>query len=380
VGPRLSTLLALNAAALAAASAALLLAVALPLAGAGALRAPAVIALAAGEAVLVFVLGAAILARWVGRPVSRLLRAAERLEQEGGGLPVLGPPGEDGAPDLSRAAVAFERTVAALAAERARLAAKVVELEAANRGLAEARESLLRAERLATVGRLAAGVAHEIGNPLGAVSGYVELARARLAAGRAAPEEVADFLARASAEAQRIDLIVRDLLDFARPAAVERVPVAVGEAVAAAVRLASVQARFAAVEVVLALPGALPPVLAEGRRLVQVFLNLLLNAGDAMGGRGRVRVEASHAAEWVEVVLADEGPGIPAEHLDRVFEPFFTTKDAGRGTGLGLSVCHGIVEGFGGSITAANRAGGGAAFRLRLHAAGAAAGPPRAPC
>jgi C4-dicarboxylate-specific signal transduction histidine kinase len=158
------------------------------------------------------------------------------------------------------------------------------------------------------------------------------------------------------------------------------VPVAVGEAVAAAVRLASVQARFAAVEVVLALPGALPPVLAEGRRLVQVFLNLLLNAGDAMGGRGRVRVEASHAAEWVEVVLADEGPGIPAEQLDRVFEPFFTTKDAGRGTGLGLSVCHGIVDGFGGSIAAANRPGGGAAFRLRLRAAGAAAGPPRAPC
>jgi signal transduction histidine kinase len=380
VGGRLSTLLALYAAALAAASAALLLAVGLPLAGTGALRPSAVLALAAAEAVLVLALGVAILVRWVGRPVSRLLRAAERLEQEAGGLPVLGPPGEDAAPDLSRAAVAFERTVAALAAERARLAAKVGELETANRGLAEARASLLRAERLATVGRLAAGVAHEIGNPLGAVSGYVELARARLAAGRAPLEEVADFLARASGEAQRIDLIVRDLLDFARPAAVERVPVVLGEAVAAAVRLASVQARFGAVEVASALPAGLPPVLAEGRRLVQVFLNLLLNAGDAMGGRGRVRLEASHAGDWVEVELADEGPGIPAEHLERVFEPFFTTKDAGRGTGLGLSVCHGIVEGFGGSIAAANRPGGGAAFRLRLRAAGAVPEAPRGPC
>jgi C4-dicarboxylate-specific signal transduction histidine kinase len=379
VGGRISTVLALHAAALAAACAALLLAVGLPLAAAGALRPAAVLALAAGEAILVLALGAAILVRWVGRPVARLLRAAERLEQEAGGLPLLGLPGEDVAPGLSRAAIAFERTVAALASERVRLAAKVAELEAANQGLAEARASLLRAERLATVGRLAAGVAHEIGNPLGAVCGYVELARARLAAGRAPPGEVAEFLSRASAEAQRIDLIVRDLLDFARPT-VERAPVLVGDAVEAAVRLASVQARFRGVAVVVALPEGLPPVLAEGRRLVQVFLNLLLNAGDAMVGRGRVRIAAAHADGWVEVEVADEGPGIAAEHLERVFEPFFTTKDPGGGTGLGLSVCHGIVEGFGGSIAAANRPEGGAAFRLRLRAAGALPEAPRRPC
>jgi C4-dicarboxylate-specific signal transduction histidine kinase len=324
--------------------------------------------LVAADAAVVLLAGAAILFRGVGRPLDRLLGAAARLGQDGA-LPPLGPPGEQDGPSLARAALAFERTAAALSEERARLAAKVGELEAANARLAQARAELLRSERLATVGRLAAGIAHEVGNPLGAISGYAELARAKLADGSADRATVEDYLARIGAEAQRIDAIVRDLLDFARPSAPALAPGAVRPALDAAARLARVQARCRDVEVRGDLPAGLPPVLADERRLVQVLLNLILNAADAMEGRGEVRVTARAAAGRVEVEVADGGPGIPPEHRLRVFDPFFTTKEPGQGAGLGLAVCHGIMESFGGAIEALPPEGGGALLRLTFRGA-----------
>ena len=414
----LRLLLVLDAAALGAAGAALVLALGLPLAARGLLGPARLVALALAVAAAVAVAGAALLLRHLGRPVDRLLAAAHALGASAEGLPLLGAPGEAGGRGLSGAVVAFERLASALAAERARLADKVAELERANAALVAARESLVRAERLATAGRLASGVAHEIGNPLGAISGYVELARDRLDAldrergrGRAegqpdeaapAPQgapndergfaagtdleraggsggrepsearrvspcrEVDDFLARIGEEARRIDRIVRDLLDLARPAEAGHGPVDLARPLDAALRLARVQPRFKSVSVELDLAPGLPPVRADERRLAQVFLN----AGDAMAGAGTVRVSARTGATAVEVEVADSGPGIPAEDLARVFEPFFTTKGAGHGTGLGLAISQGIVEAAGGGLTAANGKGGGAVFTLRLLRAG----------
>ncbi|HEY6005144.1 MAG TPA: ATP-binding protein, partial [Anaeromyxobacter sp.] len=283
---------------------------------------------------------------------------------------------EPGGPALSRAALAFERVASALALERVRLAAKVEELTRANRELAEARESLVRSEKLATVGRLAGGVAHEVGNPLGAIAGYAELARARLAGGSAGAGEVADLLSRISAEAARIDAIIRDLLDFARPSDLALAPVPLAGVVEGAVRLARMQPRFRRVEVAVELPADLPPVRADERRLGQVLLNLLMNAGDAMEGGGAVRIAARAEGEHVRVDVADRGPGILPEHLPRLFDPFFTTKPPGKGTGLGLAVCHGIVESLGGEIAAENGPSGGAVFSLKLRAwSGAGRGP-----
>jgi len=364
---RLALVLQLAAVA-AAAVVPVLLGVGLPLAAARALEPWAVIALAAAVTFLFVALGAVVLFRAVARPVDRMLAAAERLGHGEGGLPILHPPGEGASPGLARAAVAFERAAEALAEERARLAAKVDELERANRALAETRESLLRSERLATVGRLAAGIAHEVGNPLGAIAGYAALARARLGGGAAAEAE--DFLARIAAETSRIDGIVRGLLDFARPDAPALAAVGVADAVESALRLARVQDRFREVAVERDLPEGLPPVRAEPNRLVQVRLNLLLNAGDAMGGRGPVAISARSEGGRVEVAVADRGTGIAPADLPRVFDPFFTTKSPGVGTGLGLAICHGIVESFGGEIAAENREGGGARFRLVLRAAG----------
>ncbi len=363
--------LLLHAAAIAAAASALLLAAGLPLAARGALTPGAFLAAVAASASASFLLGAALLFRTVARPVDRLIAAAERLARPGG-LPLLGEPG--GAA-LSRASLAFERLAVELAEERARLAAKVEELTRVNRQLAEARESLLRSEKLATVGRLASGVAHEVGNPLGAIAGYVDLARARVREGKAGDAE--DCLGRIAAEVQRIDRTVRDLLDFARPRGPDLAAIDLGAAVEASLALARVQARFRDVRVTLDLPPGLPRVLADEHGLAQVLLNLLLNAGDAMGGQGALRISA-RAVDGARVLLdvSDGGPGISPEDLPRIFDPFFTTKEPGKGTGLGLAISHRIVESFGGEIAAANGPAGGAVFTVAFReSAGSGPGP-----
>jgi C4-dicarboxylate-specific signal transduction histidine kinase len=262
--------------------------------------------------------------------------------------------------------VAFERVAGALEQERRRLAGKVEELTLAGRALDDAERSLARSERLATVGRVASGLAHEIGNPLGAISGYVEIARARLPPG--ADPDLADAVQRIAEAATRIDRTIRDLLDFARPAPPRLAPLPLAGAVEFAVRLARVQPRFREVEVAAAVPPGLL-VSADEHQLGQVLLNLLLNAGDAMKGRGRVTLAAVERGAEVELRVADEGPGIPAEHLPRLFEPFFTTKAPGEGTGLGLATSLRIVESMGGSLSAANRPGAGAVLTLRLRGA-----------
>jgi signal transduction histidine kinase len=162
---------------------------------------------------------------------------------------------------------------------------------------------------------------------------------------------------------------VRDLLDFARPAPAAMAAVDLRSAIDAALGLARVQSRFRGVEVALDLPPDLPAVAADEHQLSQVFLNLLLNAGDATGGSGRVEIRARSEREGVAVEVRDTGPGIAPADLPRIFDPFFTTKDPGEGTGLGLAICHRILEAAGGDIQAANAPGGGACFTLRLRRA-----------
>ncbi len=357
--------LLLHAAAVAATFAAVLVAVGIPLTAHHGLPGFAILFTVVAASALSVALGALLLIRSVARPVERLLGAAERLARvDSGGLPILGEPGGQA---LSRAAVAFERVALALGEERARLAAKVEELTRANRALAEARESLLRSEKLATVGRLASGVAHEVGNPLGAISGFLDIARDRLGGGRLA--EVQEYLSRIDAEVRRIDVTVRDLLDFARPARPVLAAIDLPAAVDASLRVARVQTRFKGVEVDLDLSPELPKVLADEHTLAQVLVNLFLNAGDALGGKGGVRVVARAGPDRVVARVEDDGPGIAPADLPRVFDPFFSTKDPGQGTGLGLAICHRIMESYGGEIAAGNLPRGGAVFTLAFRAA-----------
>ncbi len=234
--------------------------------------------------------------------------------------------------------------------------------------------ALERTARLAAVGRLAAGMAHEINNPLAFISLSREALERKLA-GVLPPgadrEEVMSLLQDVARGSVRVTGIVRDLKAFSRDGEreAEPGPVDLDPVIASAMRIVEhlIAARGRAVRVRVA-SGALPRVLGDPRRLEQVFVNLLVNAAHALpeGGNGTIEVRETLAPGSVVIEVRDDGKGIAAEHVGRVFDPFFTTKPVGGGTGLGLSVCHGIVTSFGGSITIESELSHGTTVRVTL--------------
>jgi signal transduction histidine kinase len=309
------------------------------------------------------------------RPLDRLTRSSELLAA--GSLDVRVP--EQGSAEVVRLAAAFNEMAAQLRAERDALEQRLHELERTAHELATAQQQVIHGEKLASVGRLAAGVAHEIGNPLSAILGLVELLRGEAAP---SPAQSAEFLERIQRETERIHRIIRDLLDFSRrdPEGEMRGQTAeVAEVVADAVNLVRPQKDSRDVRIEVDVEAGLGRVLAPQHRLTQVLLNLLLNAVDALQGRGTVTIEARAEPDGgCLLAVSDDGPGLPAAVLERLFEPFTTTKPPGKGTGLGLAVCHTLVEGMGGRIAAGNRPEGGARFEVHLRAAPTRASVPPA--
>jgi two-component system, NtrC family, sensor kinase len=253
-----------------------------------------------------------------------------------------------------------------LLGEEEALRKKIDEVERATASLKEAQDRLVRSERLASVGRLAAGLAHEIGNPISALIGLQDL----LLAGGLEPSEEKDFLQRMRRETERIHRILRDLLQFARPAANAAdepdEPGDVEEAIRDTAQLVAPQKAMKDVDLVLDIEPGLSAVSLSSERLVQVVLNLVLNAADAVQARGRVRVEARSAKGCLRLCVEDTGPGVAPEIRGRLFEPFVTTKEVGKGTGLGLAVCRGLVEAVGGSISLDDDYRAGARFIIEL--------------
>ena len=228
------------------------------------------------------------------------------------------------------------------------------------------REQLIHSERLAAVGQLVSGVAHELNNPLQAVVGFTEL----LMEGETREEKIAD-LELVRNEANRAAKIVRNLLAFVRRSATERAAVDVNEIVRSAVALRQYEFVNANIELTEHYAENLPLVLVNREEIQQVILNLLLNAEHAMRasrGSGRLQVGTAISGADVIVDVQDDGPGIPAAIAGQIFEPFFSTKGVGQGTGLGLSIALGIAEAHGGALSLAP-ASVGACFRLTLPAA-----------
>jgi signal transduction histidine kinase len=224
-------------------------------------------------------------------------------------------------------------------------------------------EHLRERDRLFTLGLLAGGVAHDLNNPLAVIG-----AHAQLLLRRSPDAETAAELGGIVEAVGRCTRIVSELLDFARRHPAERVPVDVGEALRSAVALRERRLPTSGIELAVEVEPALPPVCADAHQLRQLFLNVLVNAEQAIGDRrGRVRVVARRAENAVEVELWNDGPPIPPEALPRLFEPLFTTKPGEEGTGLGLYICHRIVQEHGGGIEA--RSGvEGTSFTIRLPA------------
>ncbi|WP_437608260.1 ATP-binding protein [Sorangium sp. So ce834] len=326
-----------------------------------------IVALYTGVVALALLVFAYIaMTRLVVRPVDALSQAARRVA---GGARDLEAP-RAGARELAELGASLAHMTGRLRADEESLRAKIAEVERYAADLKSAQERLVGSERLASVGRLAAGLAHEIGNPIAAILGFQEL----LLAGGLTPDEEREFLERMKRETERIHKILRDLLDFARPAARgagdagEEPSGSVAEALADVVSLVSPQKAFRAVELVRDVAPDVPPVQLSHGRLVQVLLNLLLNAADAVPrAGGRVWVRASRAAGGgARIEVEDNGPGIAEAVRETLFEPFITTKEVGEGTGLGLAVCRGLVEAAGGAIGVEAGAEGGARFVVQL--------------
>lgn len=317
-------------------------------------------AVAVAMAMLAF--GYALVGRVIVLPLDRLSQAAVRVIEGARRLPRL----ESGARELRELSASVGDMTERLRVEEEALRTKVDELERVTAELRASQAQLVKSERLASVGRLSAGLAHEIGNPLAALLGLQDL----LLDGGLTDEEQRDFVARMRKETERIHRIVRDLLAFARgdaggDATVD-VPGEVARAASEIVALLAPQRSMKDRELSLDLEVELPRVALDHGQLVQVLLNLALNAAEATADGGRVAIVAARVGDRVLLHVDDDGPGIAPEVQASLFEPFVTTKEIGKGTGLGLAVCKGLVEAAGGVITVGRGPLGGARFTLEL--------------
>jgi signal transduction histidine kinase len=270
--------------------------------------------------------------------------------------------------ELHELGASLQRMTDTLLAKEDSLQREIQHAERATQELGKAQRELVRSERLASVGRLAAGLAHEIGNPIAALIGLQDL----LLDGGLSQEEQRDFIKRMRAETERVNRTLRDLLQFARPArensSAPSPPGDVEAAIHDTTALLMHQAALRDIELGIDVHPALPRVTLGSSQLTQVVLNLLLNAADALQGRAgaRITVQARASDAGVQIAVEDNGAGVPSEIAEHIFEPFFTTKEVGKGTGLGLSVCQSLVAAAGGSLSLDATHRQGARFVVQL--------------
>jgi len=293
---------------------------------------------------------------------------------------------KQGAEEFSKEDEQLAVTLAGQAAVAIENASLYEELRHSYEELKQSQDLLVRQEKLASLGRLAAGVAHELNNPLSAVAGFAEALQRHVAAGECGSDrpygDCREYLGMIQTEVARAAAIVRRLLDFARQREPAFGPVDILQVVREAVAFVERQARLANRQITVSPGGEGAVVQGDPQMLHQVFLNLLTNALDAVESGGEVAIAVRRTAmagqlgnqatrqsgetslpiaqspsrpvaipqAWIDVIVSDTGAGIAAEHLGKVMDPFFTTKEVGKGTGLGLAICQSLVEQHGGSL------------------------------
>ena len=228
--------------------------------------------------------------------------------------------------------------------------------------LRQLNEQLIRTEKLAAMGTLAAGVAHEVNNPLAAISSLIQMMQAR----KNLDDETNEKLKLISEQIQRITQVTKDMMDFARVRPAAKSSVDINRVIETSLRLASFDKSFQSLRLKRDLAENLPEVFADTDQLQQVFLNLFLNARDAMPGGGELSVATSNSNKQIQIQIADSGIGIDEKNIKQIFDPFFTTKQTGKGTGLGLAVCYGIITAHGGRIEVSANNESGTTFLIVL--------------
>jgi two-component system NtrC family sensor kinase len=354
------------------------------------------------DAAVLIVFGSFLLSRVLVKPMKDLVRLTQKIS-EGDFSQKIEVSSKN---EIGQLIASFNRMIEQLKEKQESLESYLDSLEAANKKLKQTQEELIRTEKLASIGRFAAGVAHEVGNPLGAILGYTSI----LEKDGVDREEAKDYLNRIEKEIERINHIVRELLDFSRPSKFEIREVEVNKVIENTVSLLSYQKNFRNIETQLTLWPGLPAIKGDESQLSQVFINIILNAIDAMPHGGILEIETEeYVAEelfpnrfqqayaprrrgdpveadflhvrkpdplsvlltkfskddrLVKVRVSDTGVGIKKEDLESIFDPFFTTKDPDKGTGLGLSICLRIIESMGGEIRVESEVGKGATFEV----------------
>jgi C4-dicarboxylate-specific signal transduction histidine kinase len=243
-----------------------------------------------------------------------------------------------------------------------------VEVERREQELRDKQEQLVQAGKLATLGELTTGVAHELNNPLNNIGLFIGNASDLVALGATDKERILREMSRAMQQVRKATEIISHLRTFGRAAPFSRDPVQLRQVIHQSLSLMQEQLRVRDIVATVELGPEEPVVLGNPVQLEQVFINLLTNARDAMADSPRkvITITGAVADGWVEIDVADSGPGIKAGLERRIFDPFFTTKEVGQGTGLGLSITYGIVKELGGTISVVSPPGEGATFLLRL--------------
>ncbi len=316
------------------------------------------------DTVVLVLVGYVLLSRIVVKPIDKLLRMTGAYK-DGFMVPTVSDSSKNEIGELTRS---LSHMLRRLDENQRELQAHISSLEKANRDLRQAQDEIIRSEKLASVGRLAAGIAHEIGNPIGIILGYLDL----LNSGDITEVDRKDFLNRIESEIIRVNRIIRQLLDFSRPSSREPEKTRVHDLVKMTLAMLEPQPMMEGIRTTLELKAQKDTVLADPNQLQQVFLNIIMNAADALGERkeegpaGQLTIRSERIGGSIELRFSDNGPGIPEKELLRIFDPFYTTKEPGKGTGLGLSVCYRIVEGLGGTIKAESRTGEGTTILVSL--------------
>jgi len=302
-------------------------------------------------------------------PVDRMVQAAENYRSDGLHAFLTEKPSSE----LGQLAGSIQAMVQRIEADKEKLTKAVDELAVKNALLQENQREMVRAEKLASVGRLAAGLAHEIGNPLGVVQGYLQL----LNMGSCREDERAEYIAKALRELERVDGLIRRLLDYARSGQGEPMRFDTHDLLVEVIEDLAVQPFLKGIRLDLSRQAEKSDVYADREHLRQVILNCVLNAVDAVkagGLQGNGSICIATALDYspdkgrpmLRVTIADNGVGIPSELLDTVFDPFFTTKEPGAGTGLGLSVSLALIESMGGRMEMQSGEGEGTTVRIVL--------------
>lgn len=308
------------------------------------------------DSLVLIVFGSFLLARVVVNPLNRLVKVVQRI---GGG-------------DLGhRAQVEYENEIGQLATAFnqmvTRLTEKQQDLEKTIIKLKHTQAELVNTEKLASVGRIAAGVAHEIGNPLTSVLGHTEILHKKLKRKRLKDGEVLlDLVERMRKETERINRIIKDLLQFSKPPSAYVEDIKVNQLIRDSLNLLKIQEKFQDIDFTLSLKDNLSPAKGDNDHLQQVFLNILINAADAMPDGGSIYIRTKEDKRWVVIAIKDTGMGIPAAELDKIFDPFYTTKSPDKGTGLGLSISLKIIDEFGGKLQVKSKDGKGSEFTIYL--------------